>query len=163
MSDDAHADRGYRILVASVPVFIVTYFLLAGFQPLFGFGSGAEKYLLYHWYVFTYVPSHEEVTYDAFVIERAGKPIAPVPLTDSDDLLFDEWRNRPYYTERIRRLGDAIVRQSERVESDRAAIEHHVTHGPITYEVREIRYDPIRKFFAGDILSARTVATFETH
>lgn len=163
MHDSGASDMRYRMLVAAVPAFISIYFLVAGLQPLLHLGAGSEKYLFYHWYVFTYVPSREEITYDAVVTERGGKPVDPVALVDSGNFLFDAWRNRPYYTERIRQLGEAVASQSEHVGANRKTIEQYVIAGPVTYEVREIRYDPIRRYLAGEIHSSRTIGTFEAN
>jgi len=154
-------ETGYRVLVASIPSFIVGYFLIAAVPALFGIGSGSEKYLFYHWLVFTYVPSREEIDYEAQLVSLQGKAVAPSPLIDAHVLLSDTERNRPFYVGEFRGLGSLLAASSTEVSADRRRIEAYITKRPLIYEVVETRYNPIDHFLHGTVLSRRVLGVFE--
>jgi len=149
----------YRIRVWAIPSFIVLYFCIAGIPALFYLGSGGEKYLAYHFFVFTEVPSREQVTYAVYVTGVKGETIKPVQIQDADTLLADEWRNRPEYARRIEEFGRELSREVRGGDAQHA-FEDLITVRPLSYEIREIRYNPIKRYLAGEIISERVIGSF---
>ncbi len=154
-------DTWYRIRVAAIPVFVAAYIAIAGMPALLRAGSGEEKYLFYHWFVFTDVPSREQTTYEAFVTRAEGKPLEPaVRMESADVLFFDELRNKPEYNRRIRMLGAQLADGSPEANRARETLEAYIIARPLTYEIREIRYNPIDRLLTGAIISEKTITSF---
>ena len=155
------SDVWYRALVLVIPLFVTTYVLVAALPPLLHIG-GPEKYLLYHWLVFTEVPSHEETTYEADVISVLGKPIPPIRIESSGVLLIDELRKAPEYNRRIQVIGKLLASGSvDEAFRQRKEFETFMTKRNITYEIVEVRYDPIIRFRTGEVTSRRVIGTYE--
>lgn len=151
----------YQMRVWAVPLFAVAYFCIAGIPALFHLGSGAERYLAYHFFVFTEVPSREETAYAAYVTSIRGKKIEPVPVQDAGVLLADEWRNRPEYARRIEAVGRQLAGNPGGASEVQRQFEELIIVRPLSYEIRELRYNPIAWYRTGEVISERVIRTFE--
>ena len=162
MAIDAEStDIWYRLRIYSVPLFVAGYFLLAGLPALLHIGSGEEKYLLYHWFVFTEVPAREQVSYEAFVTSVRGTRVAEAkPIESAQVLLVDQLRNLPEYHRRIEQLGAELETHAGEADRTSTDFERYITVRPLTYEIRAITYNPIDRFLTGAVMSNRFVASF---
>jgi hypothetical protein len=147
----------YRIRVWAVPLFAALYCMVAGVPALLHLGSGEEKYLAYHFFVFTEVPAREQTAYAVYVTAIKGNPVKAIPIEDAGVLLADEWRNRPEYQRRINALGREVASGAGGSRGDFEAL---ITVRPLTYEIREIRYNPIDHYGTGAVISETTLESF---
>jgi|GEM_PF-3489388 len=153
------SSAAYRIRIWAVPLFCAAYFSVAGVPALVHLGSGEEKYLFYHFFVFTEVPSREQVGYAVYVTVAGGKKITPTAIADAGVLRADDWHNRPEYQRRTNALGREVA-AGNLAGVAREAFEDMLTVRSLTYEVREVRYDPIARYLTGEVHSEKNIATF---
>lgn len=144
--------------VYAVPLFAAAYFCIAGLPSLLHIGNSEEKYLLYHFFVFTEVPAREQTAFAVYVTHLRGRLVEPVRIEDAGVLIADELRNRPEYQRLINVLGWQL--QGGAAEATQDEFESLISVRPLSYEVREVRYNPIDRFLAGEHISERTIGTF---
>jgi hypothetical protein len=89
-----------------------------------------------------------------------GVAVEPVPIEDADVLLADEWRNRPEYQRLVNVLGSRLTREPD---ASREALEKLINVRPLTYDIREVRYNPIARFLTGAVISEKVLGSFIVH
>lgn len=143
----------YRLLVISVPLFMLLY-VAAALVP------GKERYLLYAWFVFPRVPANAETTYEAYVLSAHGIRVYE-RLESSTYVLRDEARNTPEYRRRVRAIGLFLTEgRIEESERERSGLESLVRARPLTYEIQEVIYSPIEKFLHGNIIATTSIGVY---
>jgi hypothetical protein len=153
------ASRGYRMLVAIAPVFIALYTAAVLILPHIGFTK--EQYLVYSWFVFPQVPSHTQVSYEAYIISVNGIPKHGERLESSGAFLHDELRNIPDYRRRIRFIGEMMSRRSlTEAEAPRHELESLALARPLTYEIVSVTYNPIERFLRGTVIATSSIGVY---
>lgn len=122
---------------------------------------GDERYLLFHWFVFSEVPSREQTSYIALVHMKSGTHLKePVRIEDAGVLRLDTRRNTPYYASRIVLLGRWLEYEPDRAQPIRHELETLMLEKPLEYSIVKITYDPIQRVLQGTVHASSTIARY---
>lgn len=149
----------YHRLKVLVIGFLIAYFVV-GIAARTVTAGDEDTYPFFSWFLFSKVPSRIQSDYAIKIIEVDGKPLPQPTLLEKTSGIFNNSRSLAEYFQTARNLGVSLKqKQLGQVNQIRTHLEKNLFSGRlVTYEVLEIRYNPIERYKSGKFISSERIA-----
>lgn len=141
-----------RLLQKTILFLLLTYFVI-GVTDRLTMGSEEKMYFVTSWSLYSKVPLRDQREYSALIHEIAGeRVIPPAAIDDMQGIVFSRMQDYHHTLVHDVQLLAQLLQtgaDGQAVRNVRESLEGKFARTPVTYEIVELRYNPIERWLTG--------------